>query len=186
MIGRWSRFKVPPDYHVSVEGVAYSAPYRLIGQRIDIHRSPALVSIFHDGVRVAAHPAPAGEGRGAVVTLDEHRPPHHRAAARLTPEALQAAAQAIGAATGPPRRAPVCAGRPRRSGDPRRPGRRQARTGLRPRPAGGSRRGRARRQRHLVPLRRGAPAPRRDPAARPRQRRGAAAHGNVRGPGYYH
>ena len=99
-IGRWSRLKVPPDYHVNVEGVAYSVPYRLIGQRVDIHRTPTLVSIFHDGVRVAAHPRPQASGRGAVVTLDEHRPPHHRAAARLTPEALKAAAQAIGSATG--------------------------------------------------------------------------------------
>jgi hypothetical protein len=29
-IGRWSRLKVPPDYHVGIEGVAYSVPYRLI------------------------------------------------------------------------------------------------------------------------------------------------------------
>jgi hypothetical protein len=35
-----------------------------------------------------------------VVTLDEHRPPQHRAAARMTPEALQASAVAIGPATG--------------------------------------------------------------------------------------
>ena len=100
VIGRWSRLKVPPDYHVGVDGVAYSVPYRLIGQRVDIHRTPTLISIFHDGVRVAAHARQQASGRGAAVTLDEHRPPHHRAAARLTPEALQAAAQAIGTATG--------------------------------------------------------------------------------------
>jgi transposase len=100
VIGRWSRLKVPPDYHVGVDGVAYSVPFRLIGQRVDIHRTPTLVSIFHDGVRVAAHARQQASGRGAAVTLDEHRPPHHRAAARLTPEALQAAAQAIGPATG--------------------------------------------------------------------------------------
>src|SRR3954454_13594983 len=93
VIGRWSRLKVPPDYHVSVEGVAYSVPYRLIGQRVDIHRTSTLVSIFPDGVRVAAHPRPQAGGRGAVVTRDEHRPPHHRAAARLTPEALAVARQ---------------------------------------------------------------------------------------------
>jgi hypothetical protein len=27
VIGRWSRLKVPPDYHVGVDGVAYSVPY---------------------------------------------------------------------------------------------------------------------------------------------------------------
>lgn len=102
VIGRWSRLKVPPDYHVNLEGVAYSVPYRLIGKRVDIHRTRTLVSIFHDGIRVATHPRRegSGSGRGLVVTLDEHRPPQHRAAARMTPEALQASAAAIGPATG--------------------------------------------------------------------------------------
>src|SRR5512135_262238 len=55
VIGRWSRYKVAPDYHVTVEGVAYSVPHRLIGQSVDVHRTASLVSVFHKGQRVAAH-----------------------------------------------------------------------------------------------------------------------------------
>jgi transposase len=104
VIGRWLRLKVPPDYHVTVGQVAYSVPYRLIGQSVDIHLTPTLVGIFHDGLRIAAHvrqePA-SGKGRpGPAVTLDEHRPARHRKALQMTPEALQEAAQALGAMTG--------------------------------------------------------------------------------------
>jgi hypothetical protein len=45
-IGRWCRHKVPPDYHVVIEGVAYSVPFRLIGKTVDVHRTASLVSIF--------------------------------------------------------------------------------------------------------------------------------------------
>jgi len=27
VVGRWERYKLSPDYHVSIEGVAYSAPF---------------------------------------------------------------------------------------------------------------------------------------------------------------
>ncbi len=58
----------------------------------------SLVSIFHKGQRVAAHARQeAGAGR-TTVTLDEHRPPTHRAAALLTPEAIRAAAAGLGGA----------------------------------------------------------------------------------------
>ena len=49
------RHKVPPDYHVVIEGVAYSVPYRLIGKTVDVHRTASLVSIFHKAERVASH-----------------------------------------------------------------------------------------------------------------------------------
>jgi transposase len=98
VIGRWSRYKLAPDYHVSIEGVAYSAPYRLIGRPVDVFCTVSLVSIFHKGQRVAAHVRQdAGAGR-ATVTLEEHRPPHHRAAAQVTPEAIRAEAAGLGGA----------------------------------------------------------------------------------------
>jgi len=98
VIGRWFRYKLAPDYHVSVEGVAYSVPYRLIGKHVDVFCTVSLVSIFHKGQRVAAHARQdAGSGRAAV-TLDEHRPPSHRAAAHLTPEAIRAEAAGLGGA----------------------------------------------------------------------------------------
>jgi transposase len=100
VIGRWYRYKVAPDYHISLEGVAYSVPYRLIGQHVDVYRTASLVSIFHKGERVAAHArqnAESGPGR-ATVTLDEHRPARHRTAAQLTPQAIWAEATRLGGA----------------------------------------------------------------------------------------
>ena len=98
VIGRWSRYKLAPDYHVSIEGVAYSVPYRLIGKHVDVFRTVSLVSIFHKGQRVAAHARQEAEPGRATVTLDEHRPPNHRAAALLTPEAIRAEAAGLGGA----------------------------------------------------------------------------------------
>jgi hypothetical protein len=100
VIGRWSRYKLAPDYHVSVEGVAYSVPYRLIGRHVDVFCTVSLVSIFHKGQRVAAHARQEAEPGRATVTLDEHRPPNHRAAVLLTPEAVRAEAAGLGGALG--------------------------------------------------------------------------------------
>jgi transposase len=99
-IGRWQRFKLGSDYHISIDGVAYSAPFGLIGKSVDVHCTASMVGIFHQGERVASHarsrPEP-GVLRPAI-TLDEHRPPQHRAAARLSPEAVREAVAAIGGA----------------------------------------------------------------------------------------
>ena len=89
VIGRWSRHKLAPDYHVSIEGVAYSVPYRLIGRHVDVFSTVSLVSIFHKGQRVAAHARHDAEPGRATVTLDEHGRPNHRAAVLLTPEAVR-------------------------------------------------------------------------------------------------
>jgi hypothetical protein len=78
--------------------VAYSVPYRLIGKSVDVFCTVSLLSIFHKGQRVAAHARQeAGTGR-VVVTLEEHRPPQHRAASHLTPEAIRAEAVGLGGA----------------------------------------------------------------------------------------
>lgn len=98
VVGRWERYKLGPDYHVSIEGVAYSAPFGLIGKLVDVHCTASLIGIFHQGERVASHPRgnqEPGMLRPAV-TLEEHRPPQHRAAARLTPEAVRERIAAMG------------------------------------------------------------------------------------------
>jgi len=99
-IGRWQRFKLGSDYHVCINGVAYSAPSGLIGKPVDVYCTASLIGIFHQGERVASHPLrhpELGVLRPAV-TLDEHRPPQHRAAARLTPEAVREKVAVIGGA----------------------------------------------------------------------------------------
>ena len=85
---------------INIEGVAYSVPYRLIGRHVDVFCTVSLVSIFHKGQRVAAHARQDAELGRPTVTLDEHRPPNHRAAALLTPEAIRAEASSLGGALG--------------------------------------------------------------------------------------
>jgi len=99
-IGRWQRFKLASDYHVSIDGVAYSAPFGLIGKPVDVHSTASLVGIFHQGERVASHPRSRPEPGvlRPAITLDEHRPPQHRAAARFSPEAVRETVAAIGGA----------------------------------------------------------------------------------------
>ena len=80
--------------------MAYSAPFGLIGKPVDVYCTASLIGIFHQSERVASHPlhrAEPGVLRPAV-TLDEHRPPQHRAAARLSPEAVREKVAAIGGA----------------------------------------------------------------------------------------
>jgi transposase len=99
-IGRWQRFKLGSDYHVRIDGMAYSVPFGLIGKLVDVHCTASLIGIFHQGERVASHPRSRPEPGvlRPAVTLDEHRPPQHRAVARLTPEAVREKVAAIGGA----------------------------------------------------------------------------------------
>ena len=99
-IGRWQRFKLGNDYHVRIDGVAYSVPFGLIGKQVDVHCTASLIGIFCQGERVASHPRSCAEPGvlRPTVTLDEHRPPQHRAVARLTPEAVREKVEAIGGA----------------------------------------------------------------------------------------
>jgi hypothetical protein len=93
--GAWSRYKLAPDYHVVIDGAAYSVPYTAIGKAVDVHATAALISIFLRGRRIACHPrAPAG----SRTTLEAHQPASHRAVARYTPEHLQAEFAVIGSA----------------------------------------------------------------------------------------
>lgn len=47
--------KVGPDYHVFVEGHAYSVPYETVGKYVEACFSVSTVQLFHDGARVAIH-----------------------------------------------------------------------------------------------------------------------------------
>lgn len=92
--GRWTRAKVPLDYHVAVDQRCYSVPYQLVGKTLDIRASATLIEIYHHGKRVASHRRV--EARGDASTVPEHRPVHHQP---VTMEPMLARAQAIGPAT---------------------------------------------------------------------------------------
>jgi len=51
----WQTAKVGPDCHVSVGGALYSVPFRLIGRRLDVRLTDALLQVFDEGELVKTH-----------------------------------------------------------------------------------------------------------------------------------
>jgi transposase len=93
----WQRARVGQDYHVTVDGHAYSVPSKLVGERVDCRLTTATVEVLHGGKRVASHPV--SRQQGGATTNQDHMPPSHRAFAEWTPDKLQAEAALIGPAT---------------------------------------------------------------------------------------
>jgi transposase len=68
----WKRAKLHADCHVVFAGAYYSAPHRLIGQRLWVRATAWKVELFHDYALVATHRrARPGQRR----TLADHLPP---------------------------------------------------------------------------------------------------------------
>jgi hypothetical protein len=53
---RWSEPKVHRDFHVEVDRAIYSAPHRLIGQRVKARRDATSVKLYFRGELVKVHP----------------------------------------------------------------------------------------------------------------------------------
>lgn len=83
----WKAAKVAPDYHVEFEGHRYSAPFALVGKRVDLRVSEDSVEIFHRGNRVCAHRRMLA--RRGFTTEPDHMPKCHRDFAQWTPERIE-------------------------------------------------------------------------------------------------
>lgn len=97
VIGRWKAAKVSIDYHVEFEGHYYSVPHRLVGAKIDVRASGALLECFAANQRVAGHPL--STVRGGFTTTPDHMPASHRAHLQWTPAKLIAWGERIGVST---------------------------------------------------------------------------------------
>ena len=97
VIGRWKAAKVNIDYHVEFEGHYYSVPHRLVGARIDLRASGALLECFAANQRVAVHAL--STVRGGFTTTPDHMPASHRAHLQWTPGKLIAWGERIGVST---------------------------------------------------------------------------------------
>jgi transposase len=86
--------RVNSDHHIDFGGGAYSVPYQLIGETVDIKVTERVIEIFRRNRLVATH-ARLNE-RGASSTRDEHRPVAHRRVLDGEPAALLAWAAAVG------------------------------------------------------------------------------------------
>ena len=75
--GSWlANQTVNRDYHVYVEGHAYSVPYDYVGQRVDVRLTKDSVAFYADRKLIATH-LRSNDKEGAT-TLEAHRPLNHR------------------------------------------------------------------------------------------------------------
>jgi transposase len=89
----WKQAKLHPDCHVVFNGAYYSAPHRLIGQRLWVRATATQVQLFHVHALVATHlTARPGQRR----TLHDHLPPDKVHFLLQTPRWCQQQATEIG------------------------------------------------------------------------------------------
>jgi transposase len=95
--GVWKLATVNVDYHVEVAGHYYSVPHSLVGQRVDIRVSAAMVEIYLRGQRVAAHLR--SSVRGQHTTVAAHMPKAHQRHREWSPSRLIAWGRTVGPQT---------------------------------------------------------------------------------------
>lgn len=93
----WKRCLVHRDHHIEAGRGYYSVHYSLIGQRVEARLGAHVVEVFQNGKLIAAHARV--ERPYQRRTLDEHRPPQHRAYLALGFDELIERANKIGAST---------------------------------------------------------------------------------------
>jgi transposase len=96
-LATWKKATLHPDCHVVFDHVFYSAPFRLIGQRLWIRAADTSVQIFYQHEFVATHPR--AMRRGQRLTTPDHLPPAKVAGLLATPASCLRRAEDIGPAT---------------------------------------------------------------------------------------
>ena len=91
----WKMATVQYNYHISVDGENYSAPYEYIKQKVNVRLTKRLVEVFFDGNRIASHPRLYGRP-GQYSTYEEHMPREHRQYVAWNGERFLSWAQKIG------------------------------------------------------------------------------------------
>jgi hypothetical protein len=95
----WKKAKVGADYHICIETMRYSAPFKLIGETLDVRISAREVKIYKGHEAVASHIRLYGR-KGQYSTVREHMPKHHQEADIVwTPERFERWAADVGPAT---------------------------------------------------------------------------------------
>jgi transposase len=94
-LARWKKSKVNIDYHVEHDNRLYSVPHALVGERVELRITSAVVEVFHRSRRVASHARLWGP-KGAASTVPEHRPRSHREYGAWPPSRIVGWASSIG------------------------------------------------------------------------------------------
>ena len=90
----WCKSKLQINYHIRVDEHFYSAPYTLIHKELWCRSTAETIEIFHQGIRVAAHPRSFIQFK--YTTDKAHMPIAHRSVAEWTPERITRWAAQIG------------------------------------------------------------------------------------------
>jgi transposase len=93
----WARPRVHVDYHVEFDGHFYSVPYQLVGQQLDVRATASTVELMLGGRRLTSHLR--SDEKGRHTTKNEHMPKAHQAQAEWTPPRLIEWAKKTGPAT---------------------------------------------------------------------------------------
>jgi transposase len=90
----WKKARHHPDCHLVFGDAYYSAPHRLIGQKLLVRATPTRVEIYHELERVATHARATRPGERVSNIL--HYPPTKLAGLLATPVRLKEQAEAVG------------------------------------------------------------------------------------------
>jgi transposase len=97
VLASWSKATVRSDYHVEVEGHAYSVPHRYVDEDVEMRATATTVEVLRDRQRIAVHVR--GHQVGGKTTNPEHLPVAHRKQLEWTPDRIHAWAAEIGVST---------------------------------------------------------------------------------------
>jgi transposase len=98
VFAEWKELTVAFDYHVDIDGHYYSVPHALVGYTAWARYSAGSVEVFFRSERVATHVR--SYQRGVHTTIAEHMPKSHRAHAEWSPRRLIQWGESIGPHTG--------------------------------------------------------------------------------------
>lgn len=73
----WKQATVQSNYHISVEGMLYSVPYKFIKRKVDVRITDTVIEIFYNHNRIASHRRSYGR-KGQYSTVTEHMPEDHQ------------------------------------------------------------------------------------------------------------
>ena len=94
-LAAWKAAKLHPDCHVQFDKCYYSAPWRYIGQELDLRATPTMVTLWDKQCTLlACHPR--GVRPGQRFTNSDHLPPEQTAYLRETPEWCLGQAEKVG------------------------------------------------------------------------------------------
>lgn len=93
-IFHWGKMTVDSSYHVIIEDIPYSVPYRFIKKTVEFKHNEKTVEFIFKSKQIAFHTK--GKEKHVPVTNPSHCPPRHQHQARCTEEEIRKQAQEIG------------------------------------------------------------------------------------------